>query len=370
VTSASLAARRSRGSLVVRLALAIALLGSFAVLGIPGQAHAADNGKWAATPLQQSNSFTPRQYFVYAVTAGQTLDDTLFLDNRTTAPLHLILFGSDAINAGGGGGFAVKTQTQKQTDVGSWIHLSTNSVTIPAAKGKTPGTLTVPFTVTVPRGASPGDHAGGIVTLNPSGSSESTGSQGVNGNITLVQAITVRMYIRVAGPLTPQLIVTNTSLKVTPALLPFVGSKGHSTLTYTIRNVGNVRLTPNIHIAITGLFGHKIHDLGTTGGPEVLPGQSVTLSSVINGIPALDQAHARIVLTVPASGSPTGKPLVFAGDVLSYSLSWLALLLLLIIIGLIVFFIWRRRRKSTTKEGRRGGGTRSAGRSREPSPVG
>ena len=71
------------------------------------------------------------------------------------------IYSTDALN-GDGGGFELLPGDQAPTDVGSWVQVAQENLTVP------PGMeITLPITITVPPDARPGDHVGGIVASSP-----------------------------------------------------------------------------------------------------------------------------------------------------------------------------------------------------------
>ena len=97
------------------------------------------------------------------------------------------------------------------------------------------GRVVVPFRITVPANASPGDHGAAIVAVlstlgkNPKGE-----------NVRLDQRVASRIYLRVNGPLHPGLRIEGLSVTYRHSLNPLHG--GSATVRYTVHNVGNVRL--------------------------------------------------------------------------------------------------------------------------------
>ena len=231
------------------LALAVLSVGTGAAVlaGPAAPASAANNGSWAIEPATTSqNTTSNRAFFAIETAAGQVIEDSVQITNVTKDPLTLQLFPADAFNSPGAG-FALRPQGEPNDDVGSWITLSKNEVTIKPNKTKK-----VAFVMDVPPGATPGDHVGGIVSLNPVATGEQTTADGAV--IEVQQAVGVRMYVRVAGPLNPQLIVQSVTMDVEFGGIPGLAFPREATITYTVRNEGNVRIAPST-VQATGLLG-------------------------------------------------------------------------------------------------------------------
>ncbi|WP_159052189.1 WxL protein peptidoglycan domain-containing protein, partial [Streptomyces niveiscabiei] len=129
------------------------------LLLLPAPARAADNGSWSVYPA--STAVAARPYFFVSADPGHTVRDKVVVANKTDRPMRFRLYAADAYNTARDGGFAVKSVGEKMSGVGAWAKLPGSSVSVPAR-----GTVTVPFTITVPAGAEPGDHPGAIVALD------------------------------------------------------------------------------------------------------------------------------------------------------------------------------------------------------------
>lgn len=325
--------------LLVRWAVATSLAALAAgLLPTVSPAHAADNGIWAVTPVKKgSSASTQRQFFFFEMNESQTIRDAITIENPSSEDLTLSLYPADAFNVPDGAGFSLKREDDDQNDVGSWVTLSKKTVSVPANGG----TTNVPFTMTVPRGASPGDHAGGIVTLEPEPQDSPNGG---NSQIKLQRALGVRIYVRVAGPLTPSLTVTEVRLAVQPARLPFIGREGGATVSYTVRNSGNVRISADRLTTLTGLFGRTLQTSGTGPIPEILPGSTVNLRDTFVGMPVLDRVTAR----VQVSDEPTGIDSV--GEAQEWSVSSVFLFAVLAILLILTALVGRASRRRTRKQ--------------------
>jgi WxL Interacting Protein, peptidoglycan binding domain len=315
---------RRLGVLLAGAGLALALAPS-----IP--ASAADNGSWAIVPATSSqNTTSNRAFFAIETAAGQVVRDAVAITNVTADPLTLQLYPADAFNSPGAG-FALRPQNEANTDVGSWITLRSDEVTI-----KPKATIKVPFTMDVPPGATPGDHVGGIVALNPVATGEQTTAEGAV--IQVQQAVGVRIYTRISGPLNPQLVVESVSVDLDSGGIPGLAFPREATITYTVRNEGNVRVTPNRSLIVNGLFGRTLYQPDDKPLPEILPGNEATFSEVWADPPFMDRVSA----TVTVSGTETSAP--SSGDAVIWILPWLLLVIVLVAVGAWLF---TRRRRET-----------------------
>ncbi|WP_433450233.1 WxL protein peptidoglycan domain-containing protein [Streptomyces sp. CA-142005] len=252
-------------------------------------AHAADNGSWSVYPV--ASKIAARPYFYLSADPGQTLTDKVAVQNKTGRPLTFRLYAADAYNTARDGGFAVRTVKERMLGVGAWARLAKSRVTVP---GHT--TVTVPFTLRVPPGAQPGDHPGAVVALDervdPGSGRLALGVQ---------RAVGARVYLRVGGPTLPALSVGQLRITHHQPLIPGLGT-GTATVSYTLRNTGNVTLDPTVELKARGLFGRTLLDRELTRVPsELLPGQRVRLTETWSKAPQLDRAE--VTLTASATGT-------------------------------------------------------------------
>ncbi|MEU7425128.1 DUF916 domain-containing protein [Streptomyces sp. NPDC040750] len=272
---------------VLLLSLLPLLLGALGALATP--ARAADNGSWSVYPV--ASKIAARPYFYLSADPGQTLTDRVAVQNKTGRPLTFRLYAADAYNTARDGGFAVRTVKERMRGVGAWAKPAKSRITVPGHR-----TVTVPFTLRVPDGAAPGDHPGAIVALD-----ERVDPGGGRLALGVRRAVGARVYLRVGGPTLPALSVEHVRIGHHQPLLPGLGA-GTATISYTLRNTGNVTLDPEVGLKVRGLFGRTLLDRALTRVPsELLPGQRVRLTETWHGAPQLDRA--RVTLTVRAPGT-------------------------------------------------------------------
>ncbi len=329
--------QHSRGRLAragAAIGAAVIGLGLVAVVAAP-LAQAADNGTWSVFPTQNKNS-EPRTAFSFDLAAGATLSDSVTVKNQGTLPLTMSLYPADAFNAAGGGGFALRQADEPNTGVGSWVKLSKSTVTIPGGKE-----VSIPFTMAVPKNASPGDHAGGIVAVNAKAEGVQE-SEGVT--VGIKRAVGTRIYTRVLGPLSPSMSITDVTVEtIEKAQIPFF-QQGKAKISYTVVNTGNTRISADQAVLITGLFGQSLAQPVLPRAPEILPGQSITLVQDWDSVPAFNQAHVRVEFAAADIG--TGQEITAAGDATVWYVPWLFLLGVALVIGAILAVRWWLRRRT------------------------
>ncbi|GHI07841.1 hypothetical protein AQI88_33890 [Streptomyces cellostaticus] len=283
---------------VLLLSLIGLFLGSTAV-----PAEAADNGSWSVYPA--ASKIAARPYFYLSADPGQTLTDKVVIANKTGKPRTFRLYAADAYNTPRDGGFAVRTLKERMRGVGAWARPARSRVTVPGHR-----TVTVPFTLRVPEGAEPGDHPGAIVALDeridPGSGTLALGVQ---------RAVGARVYLRVSGPTLPALSVEHVQISHHQPLVPGLGDST-ATISYTLRNTGNVTLDPKVELKARGLFGRTLLDRDLTRIPsELLPGQRVRLTEAWHGAPQLDWGD----ITLTASAQHTRQ----SASASFFALPWL-----------------------------------------------
>ena len=301
---------------VAAAALAAAAAAAPAV-PVPAAAAPGD-AAWSVQPSSRTGPGN-RPFFSYDLAPGGTITDHVGVTNLGSAPLTLSVYGSDAFTTGTGG-YDLLPADRPPVDVGSWVRLARTTVTIPARSR-----ADIPFTLAVPANASPGDHAGGIVASVTSTTANATGHA-----TRLEQRAGTRLLLRVTGPLHPGLRVDGLRAAYAPGWVPFTGDL---TLTYTVRNTGNVRLGAEQTARVAGLFGLAAGTRALEPLPELLPGAALTRTVTVPGRPALIRLSATVELTGPATRATAG----------TWALSWWYLLLLVLVAGLVWWLIRRRR---------------------------
>ncbi|MTD52859.1 hypothetical protein [Amycolatopsis pithecellobii] len=195
----------------------------------------------------------------------------------------------------------------------------------------------VPFTLDITAGATPGDHAGGIVA---SLSTEETQANGQK--VTVEQRVGARIYLRVSGALHPELTVTD----LTADYHGSVFGRGEVTPNYVVRNSGNVRLSGTQWAKVSTPWGSTVDGPPLAAIPELLPGSSMKLSTRIGGLlPGgwlTGTVHVDPV-AVPGHPDQPGPP--GEGNVTFAAVPWLYLAALVVLLLALLFWLLRRRRR-------------------------
>jgi hypothetical protein len=289
-------------------------------------------------------------------TRGGTIKDEVGIVNLSLKPLTLNLYAVDAAN-GPDGELGLQPAAADLADAAKWVSFKT-----PTGKDyvrlKPKQTLFVPFTVKIPKDAPVGDHVAGVV-LSTVTVGQTPGERA--SSVTLEQRVALRMAVRVAGELKPTLAIEDVQATYAGSLNPLAG--GIATVTYTVRNTGNVRLGGAPKVTVSGLVGSSSSE-ALADVPMLLPGGTATLTATVADVKAAGLLTATVEVT----------PLVVAGDanppteLASSSVRLLAvpwLLLAFVLLLVLMVLIWLRRRNAAPQS--RGSSPR---RSRVAEPVG
>ncbi|GAA3211125.1 WxL protein peptidoglycan domain-containing protein [Oerskovia jenensis] len=231
--------------------------------------------------------------FDFTLDPGDTVTDELVVTNHGDVPLDLAVYAADAFTSPTGALDVLPTGTPSE-DLGAWITADVPRVVVdPGGRG------TVPFTLTVPADATPGDHTAAIVTSLVTGAGE--------GGVAVDRRLGTRVLVRVAGDLAPSATVTEVDADYAGSWNP-VGT-GDAELTFTVTNTGNVRLAGPLSATVAGPagVGSVVVPLGDL--PELLPGDPLTLTGTVSGVAPLGRLSASVTLApVVATTASTTLP--------------------------------------------------------------
>lgn len=312
----------------------VALLASIALLGASaGTAVAADDDvAWAVRTA--SNKFgADRQNYRYTLNPGGSVRDGLVVVNHGKEPIVLAVYAADGFTTDGGQ-LDLLTDDVESTNVGAWVHAARAMVRVQPGKS-----VEVPFRLTLPENATPGDYLGGIITSL----TQADAAAGMN----VDRRLAMRIRLRVGGDLGPGLAVVGPRVSFDGPTNPF--GKADATVDYTIRNTGNAILAAKQTVSVTGPFGSlEVDAADVPDAPELLPGEEWKVSVPVQGVRPTARLAATVSLTplmTDASGSITPLDEVEA-TTHTWAIPWTLLVLLVAVVGLVVgeIVVTRRRR--------------------------
>lgn len=333
-------ARPTPASRLLRAALvALSLLASLLVLPAgPATAAPADEVTWGVRTAANDQG-ADRQNFGYDIDPGQTLQDAIVVTNHGDAPLELDLYAADAYT-NENGQLDLVTRDVESTEVGAWVRLDTGHVQLPPD-----GSVEVPFTVAVPENATPGDHGGGIVT--------SLSTPVEENGITVDRRLGIRLALRVGGELSPRLTVEDLHVDAAGTANPL--GTADATVSYTVHNTGNARLSAGQAVSVAGPFGMLRATAAVDPVPVLLPGESWQVTVPVRGVAPSVRVTAEVVLQ-PAlvDEGGTGGPVlpVVEASASAWAVPWTLLLLLVLVVAAVVLAVRLRRRRARREDAR------------------
>ena len=333
------------------LALAAALAAASSVSATA--AWATTFGGFSVRPahFDPSNPAT-RAYFIVSAKPGQTVHDAVVVTNTGTSAIELRVYGADGLTGVTSGAVYSNAQVPLRK-AGRWVVAQENLIAL--AKGQS---TTVPFSVAVPAGTSPGDHLAGIALQNAR-------PQKTPGRFSITEVLrtVVGILVEVPGPAHAQATLSGISLQAlagtkVPAAVVELGNSG-------------LKLCKPI-LAVTLSTSKGLKSAVTQHLDTVLPGDTIPYP--------LAWPHALQAGTYPASATASGcgAPVTFrtvahlggelagtktnpnaigiktgAGSSSSAAIAAAGIgLLLLALTGLFFFLILRRRRRRWEQEPR------------------
>lgn len=322
-------------AVVAVLLLAGAALASAAVgTGVLTTQTQPSRTTWGVMPADTGQG-SGRPNFVYEVEAGDELHDALVVANHSPIELTFRVYAADGFTTPSGF-LDLLPADQPSTGLGTWVEVETPQITLD------PGERTeVPFVLRVPSDARPGDHSGGVVT--------SIVTEDPDTGVRQDNRLGSRMHVRVAGALVAAVEVHDLDLDVQNATNPF--APGTTTVTYTVVNTGNVRVTGVATVTTTGPFGTN-RRVERVALPELVTGSTAPQEVVVAGVwPLLRRTVSVEVTAEPVGlGSATAAAAAPATvSVVHWSIPWSLLGVLVIVVTTAV--VVGRRRSTPTDPG-------------------
>lgn len=188
-------------------------------------------------------------YFTFEAHGNTVIDGLAVVKNRGRAAGTARIYAVDATTEARGG-VAYGMYQDKPANVGAWVQLETDSVTLAPGENQI-----VSFQVSVPAGARVGDHVGGLVVENIDGG---TVQQADNGrreatfHVKLQTRSVVAVQVTVPGESVEQIDV----LGLTPG-----GQNGYQILHLNLRNSGNRMVKSRGTLLVRDADGQRVQQL-------------------------------------------------------------------------------------------------------------
>lgn len=299
---------------------------------------------WALETVDNAHG-VGRGNYAYDVEPGDVIEDSLLVTNTGGVALDLGVYAADAYTTPEGV-LDLRLADEPKVDSGAWIALGTSSAVLQPGQS-----AEVPFVISVPVDARPGDHPGGIVTSSVSSTAGET--------LAVDRRLGIRVHLRVAGELHPSIDVTDVASDFQPSWNPFDG--GTFSVSYTLVNTGDTRVTANDAVAVTGPLGLGGAALTPQATAEVLPGSSIVVTREVASVAPLGWLGGSLTVAPAAVGVGAEVLDAVTVDVSSGAISWSLLALLVLVIAaalaVVLVVVRRRRRAASADAGTAGGRT-------------
>jgi len=253
-------------------------------------------------------------FFLDNLLPGQTGTSAAKITNPADVPqtLHLYLADMDFVSNGG----VRVADDGKSTDIGSWGGFGDQSNIVIAPKT----TITVPFSVTVPKDAEPGDHVGSVVVAMP--------PQEIPGqSIKIERRVATRLYVTLPGEARSAFSIQGISMEKDSNFYT-----KEITTKVVLHNDGRVRLHPTV------LINGK-----PAKGSSVLLSNSIEPYFITQRVPIWGgpvSAHVEVRSKVGQTDGP-----VRSQNASTFVIPYVLLIGLALLVGLffLVRWLWRKR---------------------------
>lgn len=346
ITWAAASARRRHRTLAL-IAAGVALVLALAGAAAPAVADTADGPEvtWGVRPAPGADG-EQRENYVYEIEPGDEVTDAIVVANYDAVPLVLDVYAADAFTTSSGQ-LDAATRDVTPRGVGAWALPVADRITIEPGES-----VEVPFTISIPENATPGDHAGAILTALT--------TPQIEDGVSVDRRLGIRMHVRVAGDLAPTLLVDDLRVDYAGTLNPF--GLGEATISYTVRNVGNTRLTADQSVTASGPFGvfaAEAADLASV--PELLPGEEWPVTVRLAGVVPTFVLTADVTLAPELPAETVGvTPSTVEASAMTAAIPWMLLALVLLVVGAIVLTVLRTRRRRARDRAREDARVRDA----------
>jgi len=304
----------------LRRALTVLAVVALTLAAPPAVAAAEPDPKaltWTVQPATPSGP-DERRWITASLAPGETVTEHLAVRNFSRTAVTFALKAADGYLTDKGR-FNMLPSDRTSVDGGTWIDVR-DRVTVGANQ-----TTVVPFTITVPRGATPGDHPAGIAATVTS----------TGGTVNVESRVGFRVMVRVTGTVRAALPVGGLTTSYTPSWNPFAG--GTVRVRYTVTNDGNAWVTGTAAVEASGPFG-LAGRRATTAVEELLPGGSRTVETRAGGVWALGRLRTTVTTTPTLLGDQVAdadlRPA--SATVTTWAVPWVYLVLALALVALLL----------------------------------
>jgi hypothetical protein len=216
---------------IVSLLVALAI-----VVSAPAVAYADTSGIGGKPANPDPSNSRTKTIFIKTVKPGQFVEDAVSVSNNSSSVKTITVYSTDSVISSGGA-FACAQAAEPPMSVGKWIAVSKENVEVPANS-----TVIVPFTITAPLNAEPGEQDGCIVLQEMKAPS-------VQGGISLSFRTAIRVAVLIPGEI-------NKNIETTEIAVTSRGDK--IIVSPTVKSTSNVSIDATITTRIKSVIGTTI----------------------------------------------------------------------------------------------------------------
>jgi LPXTG-motif cell wall-anchored protein len=314
------------------------------------------NVTWGVRPATADGPDS-RTAFDFQAAPGTLIEDWIAVTNFSEQPASFRVYASDATTDYDTAAFTLIGAEQASTDLGAWTVVESGPSECPDTNDQAEEvcahdlgvritldggeTRVLPFAVTVPHDATPGDHSAGVVASFEQETAEDDGT-----TVLLEQRVGARIYLRVDGPLEAGVNVAGVTASYDGTINPF--GRGAAIIGFDVTNTGNVRLSGLPAVRVTGPFGLDLGALDLEPVANLLPGGTGHVTARVPAIAPVFLLAAKVTVTPTAGDGSIAETeldvLPATGSAQAWAVPWSALVLIALISGGTWFVVWRRRR--------------------------
>lgn len=227
----------------------MAIIVAVVSLCVASQVKAIEYGGIGGRPAYPRTD-TPRSsdIFIHIVTPGETIHEAVNVINNKDDAKTLIVYARDKTDSTDGG-YACKQYSQENTEVGSWINLEKDEVTLASHS-----TEIVKFTISVPESVEAGEHDGCILIQ------EKKDKDPDRAGISLSVRTGLRVVLTVPGEIVKKLQIVNFSYSRKNLKAVIIRPE--------VENLGNVSVDSDVEVLVGNFFGREVEKFG--GGYSIL----------------------------------------------------------------------------------------------------
>lgn len=291
----------------------------------PVSASAPQEGRVSARPSKYDPGNPKTQsWFIYELKPGESQEDSITIMNLTEETIYIKVYPVDATTTQEGF-FALIGEDEKQNEVGTWIKMKSNVVTVGPHEYKD-----VPFTITIPKYTTIGDHPGGIVVQEVEKPNPKKSGIGLN----IISRMGVRVYESVPGDKIANMDMSNFAYRL---------DNDHLVYTFTLENLGNIILDPNGMIQLKDQDGKIVDTIHMPNLGSVFPHKPTFYTFKSDKERPL---FGQFTATVTVNYAVT-KAISRSLNIILYLKNWeylIAIPLIILILALIITFTIKRLR--------------------------